>query len=70
MPTIVELPDALQERLRSWAKAANQSEEQVIRAALESYLSVPWPLREEMEAWQVAGGEAIQKVAPIENEAW
>ena len=70
MPTTVELPEAIREKLRSWAAAANQREEQVICAALEAYLAVPWPLREEMEAWQAAGAEAIEKVAPIADEAW
>jgi predicted transcriptional regulator len=70
MPTTIELPDALQERLRDWAKDAGQSEEQVIRAALEAYLAVPWSLQEEMLAWQTAGAEAIEKVAPSAHEAW
>jgi len=67
---MIELPDALQEKLREWAKDAGQSEEQVVRAALEAYLALPWPLREEMQAWQAAGAEAVERVAPITNEAW
>ena len=70
MPTTVELPEDLQQKLRSWARVANTSEEQIIRDALEAYLAVPWPLREEMQAWQAAGAEAIEIVAPIANEAW
>lgn len=70
MPTTVELPEALHEKLQAWAQATNQSEEQIICAALETYLAVPWPLREEMEAWQAAGAEAIELVAPIADEAW
>jgi predicted transcriptional regulator len=70
MPTTVELPEELQQRLRSWAQAANQSEEQIIRDALEAYLAIPWPLRNELEAWQAAGAEAIEIVAPIADEAW
>jgi predicted transcriptional regulator len=70
MPTIVDLPEDLQQKLRDWAKAANQSEEQVICAALEAYLALPWQLRKEMQAWQAAGAEAIEKVAPLANEAW
>jgi predicted transcriptional regulator len=70
MPTTVELPDDLRQRLRSCAQAANQSEEQIIRDALEAYLAVPWTSREELQAWQAAGAEAIEIVAPIANEAW
>jgi predicted transcriptional regulator len=70
MPTTIELPEALEEKLRSWAQATNQSEEQIIRDALEAYFALPLPLREEMEAWQAAGAEAIEIVAPIANEAW
>ena len=70
MPTTVELPEDLQQKLRSWARVANTSEEQIIRDALEAYLAVPWPLREEMRAWQAAGAEAIEIVAPIANETW
>ena len=70
MPTTIELPDNLKEKLRTWANSANQSEEQIILDALEAYLAVPWSLREEMQTWQVAGAEAIEIVAPIANEAW
>ncbi len=70
MSIMVELPDALEEKLRAWAQSANQTEEQVICDALAAYLAVPWALREEMQAWQAAGAEAIETVAPIGNEAW
>jgi predicted transcriptional regulator len=66
----IKLPEDLHEKLRSWAQAANLSEEQVICDALEAYLAVPCPLREAMDAWQAAGGEAIEKVAPIAGEVW
>jgi len=70
MPTAIEIPDAVHDKLRAWAEAAQVSEEQVICAALEAYLSVPWPLREEMQAWQAVGAQAIEKVAPAAGEAW
>jgi hypothetical protein len=41
MPTTIELPESLQEKLRAWASSTNQSEEQVICAALEAYLAIP-----------------------------
>jgi predicted transcriptional regulator len=69
MAIVIELPESIQEKLRAWAETANQSEEQVVCAALEAYLAVPWPLREEMQAWQTAGAEAIEKIAPIAHEA-
>jgi len=68
MPTSIEVPGALHERLRAWAEAAHVSEEQVICDALEAYLSVPRPLREEMQAWQAVGAQAIEKVAPAADE--
>jgi predicted transcriptional regulator len=70
MAIMIELPDALEQELRAWAQSANQTEEQVICDAIAAYFAVPGPLREEMQAWQAAGAEAIEKVAPIENEAW
>jgi len=65
MPTTVDLPEDLQQRLRSCAQAANQSEEQIIRDALEAYLAVPWPLREEMQAWQAAGAGVFVQAASL-----
>jgi predicted transcriptional regulator len=70
MPIPIEVPDAVHERLRAWAEAAQVSEEQVITDALDAYLPVPWPLREEMQAWQSIGAQAIEKVAPAADEAW
>ena len=70
MPTSIEIPDAVHDKLRAWAEAAQVSEEQVICDALEAYLSVPWPLREEMQAWQTVGAQAIEKAAPAADEAW
>jgi predicted transcriptional regulator len=70
MPTTIEIPDSVHEKLRAWAEAAQVSEEQVIVDALEAYLSIPWPLREEMQAWQAVGAQAIEKVAPLANDAW
>ena len=70
MTTRIDLPESLQESLRLRARSTNQREEQIICAALEAYLAVPLPLREEMEAWQTAGAEAVETVAPIANEAW
>jgi hypothetical protein len=66
----IKLTEDLHEALRSWTQAANLSEEQVICDALEAYLAIPWPLREEMDAWQAAGGEAVEKVAPSTGENW
>ena len=70
MSTNIDLPEPLHEKLRSLAQSTDQSEEQIICAALEAYLAIPPLLREEMQAWQEAGAEAIEKVAPIANEAW
>jgi hypothetical protein len=70
MTTRFDLPKSLRERLRLRARSTNQSEEQIVCAALEAYLAVPLPLREEMQAWQAAGAEAVEAVAPISDEAW
>ena len=70
MPTTIQIPDSVHEKLRAWAEAAKVSEEQVITDALEAYLSIPWPLREEMQAWQAVGSQAIEKVAPAADEVW
>jgi predicted transcriptional regulator len=70
MPTTIEIPDAVHEKLRAWAEAAQVSEEPVITDALEAQLSIPWPLREEMHAWQAIGAQAIEKVAPAAAESW
>jgi predicted transcriptional regulator len=69
-PTLIEIPDAVHERLRAWAEAAQRSEEQVITNALQAYLSIPWPLREEMQAWQTVGAQAIEKAAPAADESF
>ena len=70
MPIPIEIPDTIHEKLRAWAKAAQVSEQQVVTDALEAYLSIPWPLRQEMQAWQAVGSQAIEKVAPAADEVW
>jgi predicted transcriptional regulator len=70
MPLTIHLPPEVEEKLHSWAERANESAEEIIRRALESYLSIPPDLREELEAWQQLGAEAIEKVAPNADEAW
>ena len=70
MPIPIEIPRSLHEKLRAWAEAAQVSEEQVIRDALEAYLAVLWSLRAEMRAWQAVGAQVIEKVAPPADEVW
>jgi predicted transcriptional regulator len=70
MSLTIQLPEEVEDQLRRWAKLANQTEEEVVRRALESYLAVPPDLREELEGWQQLGAEAIEKVAPTANETW
>lgn len=68
MSMTVTIPDEIGERLHAWALAAKESEEDVVRQALEAYLSVPPELREELEGWQYLGAEALEKVAPNAEE--
>jgi hypothetical protein len=63
MPITIHLPEEIEQQLRRWAELAEQSEDEIICRALESYLSVPPDLRVELEAWQQLGAEAIEKVA-------
>lgn len=67
---IVEVPEDIATELRRWAALANEPEGEIVRRALASYLAIPPELREELEAWQRLGAEAIEKVAPLANEAW
>jgi predicted transcriptional regulator len=64
MSMTVTIPNEISERLHAWARAAKEPEEEVVRRALEAYLSIPPDLREELEAWQDLGAEALEKVAP------
>ena len=64
MSRVIQLPEEIEGRLRRWAELAHQSEEDVICRALDRYLAIPPDLREELEAWQQLGAEAIEKVAP------
>ena len=70
MSLTIHLPEDIEEQLRQWAAMADLTEEDVVRRALESYLSVPPALREELDGWQQLGADALEKVAPIANEAW
>lgn len=70
MRITIEISEELYEKLRSRAMAGDLSEEQVIGDALETYLAFPEPLRAEMEPWQAASAEAIEKVARLVDEAW
>ena len=70
MPLNIELPEEMESRLRHCATLTRQSEQDIIRRALETYLAVPVELREELEAWQQLGAEAVDAVAPGDHEAW
>ncbi len=70
MPLTIHLAEQTEQHLRDWAAQANESEDEVVRRALESYLAVPPDLRDELDAWQQLTGEAIENVAPSANEAW
>lgn len=66
----IELPPEIEAKLREWSRVANQSEDEIVCQALESYLAIPPGLRYELEAWQRLGAEAIERVAPHANETW
>jgi predicted transcriptional regulator len=66
----IRLPEEIERQLHRWAELANQSEEEIVCRALESYLAIPPDLRDELGAWQQLSGEAIEKVAPAAHEAW
>jgi predicted transcriptional regulator len=70
MSLTIHLPEEVEARLRRWAQLANQTEEEIVRRALESYLAIPPELREELEGWQQLGAEAIEGVAQSANETW
>lgn len=66
----VTLPSEIERQLREWASLAHTSPDDVVARALASFLAVPPDLREELEEWQQLGAEALERVAPLKNEAW
>jgi len=70
MSLTIQLPNEVEARLHEWSRIANEPEADVVCRALEAYLAIPPALRDEMEAWQQLGAEAIEKVAPNEHETW
>jgi hypothetical protein len=70
MSMAVNIPEDMGEHLLAYARLARRSEEEVVRRALEAYLSIPPDLREELEDWQCLGAAALEKVAPSQGEVW
>ncbi len=70
MSITLQLPEEIEVQLHRWAELSRQSELDIVVRALQSFFSVPPELREELEAWQLLGADAIEKVAPLTNEAW
>ncbi len=69
MRTIIDLPEPLAQRLKSYGAAAHLSQAEVVRRALTAFLGAETaPADQAFGLWQSRGQDAIVTVDALRNE--